>query len=327
MSAWHRLSIAPMMAYTDRHFRYMMRLFTKRSLLYTEMVVGTTITRNRPESFHRVLAFDPVEHPIAVQLGGDDPNTIAAAARVCADYGYDEINLNIGCPSDRVQKGRFGACLMKEPERVAEMVAAARAAVAIPVTVKHRIGVDDLDSYEHMAHFVDIVSRLGGASIFAVHARKAWLQGLSPAQNRSVPPLNYEAVYRLKRDFPQLTIVINGGIDTLDSALEHLRHLDGAMIGRAAYQQPEHFQQADTLIFGEPACAPLAPEALLDAMSAYAHQRIADGERLSFVAKHLVGLFKSRRNARLWRQAISELVQENPKTFDLAKIYRNIFAA
>lgn len=327
MNDWHRLSIAPMMSYTDRHFRYMMRLFTKRSLLYTEMVVGTTITRNSSDFLHRVLAFDPVEHPIAVQLGGDDPATIAQAARVCVDYGYDEINLNIGCPSDRVQKGRFGACLMKEPERVAEMVAATRAAVPVPVTVKHRIGVDDLDSYDYMARFVEIVSSEGGASVFAVHARKAWLQGLSPAQNRSVPPLDYEAVYRLKRDFPHLTIIINGGIESVENSLEHLRHLDGVMIGRAAYQQPEQFQQADSLIFGEPERTPLEPEAILDALSAYAHSRIQDGERLSFVAKHLVGLFKSRRNARLWRQAISELVQQNPKDFDLSKIYRSIFAA
>lgn len=314
-----------MMAYTDRHFRYMMRLFTKRSLLYTEMVVGTTITYNLKSDFlDRVLGFDPIEHPIAIQLGGDDPAILAPAARVCEDYGYDEINLNVGCPSDRVQKGRFGACLMKEPERVAEVVAAMQKEVSIPVTVKHRLGVDDVDRYEDLCRFVEVVRQCGN-HIFIVHARKAWLKGLSPAQNRNVPPLRYDLVYQLKRDYPDLGIIINGGIGTMDEVLDHLQHVDGAMLGRAAYHQPEQFARADQLIFGEPAQEPLSEDTLIEVMNRYTREQVALGTKLSFVAKHLVGLFKNRRNSRRWRQEISKLIQENPVNFDLAQIHRGVF--
>lgn len=314
------------MAYTDRHYRYMMRLFSKRCLLYTEMVVGTTITHNLSSGFlDRILRYNEVEHPIAIQLGGDDTQTLRVAARVCEDHGFDEINLNIGCPSDRVQKGRFGACLMREPEHVGELVAATRAAVKIPVTVKHRIGVDQQDQYSDLAHFVETVSRLGGAELFAVHARKAWLKGLSPAQNRTIPPLKYEYVYQLKRDFPQLNIIINGGINSLEATMEHLQHVDGVMLGRFAYNQPETFAQVDEQIFGEPPVAPLSHEELLANLNAYAQREVAAGCRLTFIVKHLVGLFKHRRHARRWRQQISALVQENPKHFSLAEIYRKVF--
>ncbi len=325
MKPYHRLSIAPMMAYTDRHYRYMMRLLTKRCLLYTEMVVGTTITHNLNGVYlDRALAFDPVEHPIAVQLGGDDPAVMRTAARVCRDYGYDEINLNIGCPSDRVQKGRFGVCLMREPQRVADMVAAMRAEVDIPVTVKHRIGVDHDDGYEQLAHFVSTVSQ-AGAKLFIGHARKAWLKGLSPAQNRSIPPLKYDFIYQLKRDFPHLNIIINGGIQSLEETRTHLNKVDGVMMGRAAYAHPELFAHADHLIFGDPPFPAPEPLELMEAMNDYAHRTIANGGRLSFIAKHLVGLFKNQPHARRWRQSISRLVQENPRQFSLAEIYRSVF--
>lgn len=314
-----------MMAYTDRHYRYMMRLLTRRSLLYTEMVVGSTITHNLGEPrLHRALAFDPLEHPIAVQLGGDDPKTMGISARVCEDYGYDEINLNVGCPSDRVQKGRFGACLMRDPQCVADVLGAMRDVVKIPVTVKHRIGVDEDDSYEHLHRFVEVISQ-GGTEVFIVHARKAWLNGLSPAQNRSVPPLIYDYVYRLKQDFPHLTLVINGGINTLDEVSHHLQHVDGVMLGRAAYNQPEMFTLADELIFGEPARQPLPEIELIQAMDQYVHHRLEEGDRLSFLVKHLVGLFKNRPNSRKWRQKITHLIQKNPTNFDLSQMYRDTF--
>ena len=321
----YRLSIAPMMAYTDRHYRYMVRQFTRRTLLYTEMVVGTTISYNlnNKRVLDRVLGFHPVEHPVAVQLGGDDAGVLALAAKVCEDYGYDEINLNIGCPSDKVQKGRFGVCLMKEPAHVASLVEAMRHAVAIPVTVKHRIGVDDQEDYSFLHRFVAQVSETGGADVFAVHARKAWLKGLSPAQNRSVPPLDYGKVYRLKQDFPHLKVVINGGIQDLNEAENHLNHVDGVMIGRAAYQHPEMFCAADERIFGEPHQQPPTAEAMIDTMNHYLHAEIAKGARISWIAKHLVGLFKNRPNARKWRQSITHLIQENPSEFDLNQLYRN----
>lgn len=324
MRSHHRLSIAPMMSYTDRHYRYMMRLFTQKSLLYTEMVVGSTITHNLNNNLDRFLGFDPVEHPVAIQLGGDEPEVLKTASRVCEDFGYDEINLNVGCPSDRVQKGRFGACLMKEPERVAEVLSAMRAAVAIPVTVKHRIGVDDQDSYQDLARFVEVVSQAGTVN-FSVHARKAWLKGLSPAQNRSVPPLKYDFVYQLKKDFPHLEIIVNGGVNDLEETLAHLQHLDGVMIGRAAYNQPELFAEADQRIFGEAPSPKLSPLEIVERMDAYIHRQLERGHKFSFLTKHLVGLFKNRPHSRKWRQTMSKLVQTKPKHFSLPDIYKQIF--
>ncbi len=325
MQPYHRLSIAPMMAYTDRHFRYLVRQYTRRSLLYTEMVVASTITHNLESGLlDRVLAFDPLEHPIAVQLGGDQPKDLQVAARVCEQRGFDEINLNVGCPSDRVQKGAFGVCLMKEPAHVAELMAAMKEVVRIPVTIKHRIGVDDVDDYDSLAHFVATVAA-AGVDVFAVHARKAWLKGLSPAQNRNVPPLKYDFVYRLKQDFPHLSIILNGGVMDLHESSQHLARVDGVMIGRAAYHQPEMFADADQLIFGTEAQAPPSPAQILRVMDDYLHREIERGGRLSFVAKHLVGLFKNRPHSRLWRQKITELIQQKPKDFSLARIYAETF--
>ena len=313
-----------MMQYTDRHYRYMMRLLSRRTLLYTEMVVGTTITHNLGEPLlDRILGFEEIEHPIAVQLGGDDPETLKVAAKVCEDFGYDEINLNVGCPSDRVQKGRFGVCLMTEPERVAQIMEAMASAVKIPVTVKHRIGVDDQDDYEFTARFIEEVSK-SGVDLFAVHARKAWLNGLSPAQNRNIPPLKYDFVYRLKQDYPHLNIIINGGVMNLEESETHLQHVDGVMIGRAAYSQPEMFATADERIFGDQPKAPPQPIDLLEHMDAYMHRQLEHGGRISFIAKHLVGLFKNKPGSRRWRQAISKLIQDNPKSFSLPQLYRDV---
>jgi tRNA-dihydrouridine synthase A len=230
-----------MLDWTDRHYRYFARLITRHTLLYTEMVTTGALIHGERDRF---LRFDPAEHPLALQLGGSDPDEMATCARMGADWGYDEININVGCPSDRVQSGRFGACLMAEPGLVADCVAAMKAVVEVPVTVKSRIGIDDLDSYELLAAFTDSVAT-AGCDVLIVHARKAWLKGLSPKENRDVPPLRYDVVERLKRDFPALTMVVNGGITTLQQAKAHLQTLDGVMIGREAYQNPWMLAEAD----------------------------------------------------------------------------------
>jgi tRNA-dihydrouridine synthase A len=296
-----RLAVAPMLDWTDRHCRYFLRLITRRTLLYSEMVTtGALIHGDVP----RHLRYDPAEHPLALQLGGSAPTDLARCARLGADWGYDEINLNCGCPSDRVQQGRFGACLMAEPALVAECVAAMKAAVAIPVTVKSRIGVDEHDSYEELAAFASAVAA-AGADALIVHARKAWLQGLSPRENREVPPLRYDFVTRLKADFPNLTIAINGGIRTLDAALGFLTDLDGVMIGRAAYEDPWMLAAADHLIYGEDGPEP-DRHAILDAFLPYVERQLAEGVPLSAMSRHLLGLFHGRPGARAWRRAISE---------------------
>jgi tRNA-dihydrouridine synthase A len=251
-----------------------------------------------------LLGFDDVEHPIALQLGGDDPAALSEAARIGVDWGYDEVNLNVGCPSDRVKNGCFGASLMRRPERVAEAVAAMRAAVAVPVTVKHRIGVDELDRYEDMAHFVSVVAT-SGADRFSVHARKAWLDGLSPKDNRTIPPLRYEDVYRLKREFPQLIVEINGGITTWEGVDDHLEHVDAVMIGRAAYDDPMLFSDADRRLFDDASPRPSRIE-LVESMLPYIERAVADGARLHHVSKHLLNLFRGCRGGRNWRRALSE---------------------
>ena len=241
----YRFSVAPMMDYTDRHFRMLMRQITRRSLLYTEMVVAQALhhARKQPEAnrpgcrLERLIGFDPIERPLALQVGGDDPALLAEAAQLAADWGYDEINLNVGCPSEKVQKGRIGACLMAEPDHVARCVAAMATASALPVTVKHRIGIDERDSYAELLNFVDTLAG-AGAQRFGVHARKAWLEGLDPKQNRTIPPLRYDLVHELKRERPDLTIEINGGLETLGDCLSQLQVVDGAMVGRAAYHHP-----------------------------------------------------------------------------------------
>jgi tRNA-dihydrouridine synthase A len=298
-----RLSVAPMMDCTDRHCRWFLRRISRRALLYTEMVTTGAVLHGDPE---KILAFDPAEHPVALQLGGSDPGELARAAEIAQAWGYDEVNLNVGCPSDRVQTGRFGACLLKEPETVADGVAAMRRAVDLPVTVKTRIGVDDLDSYDHLLRFVDRVAAAGCGS-FALHARKAWLQGLSPKENREVPPLDYARVRRLKADRPELEIVLNGGIQDLDQATAELAAgVDGVMLGRAAYHTPWVLAQADRRIFGD-AGAPL-PEraAVVDALVAYARREAAAGTPVKRIARHVLGLAAGLPGARAFRRHLSE---------------------
>lgn len=297
-----RLSVAPMMDWTDRHERAFLRVISGRTLLYTEMVTTGAILHGDRD---RLLAFDASEHPVALQLGGSEPADLAACAREGAARGYDEINLNLGCPSDRVQRGRFGACLMTEPELVAEGVAAMIEAVDIPVTVKTRIGVDDVDSYEALQAFVARLAAAGCRS-FTIHARKAWLSGLSPKENREIPPLRYEVVYALKRDFPDLEIVLNGGVQSLDEAAAHLgQGVDGVMIGRAAYQTPYILAEADRAIFGE-GRAPKTREQVIAAFLPYVERRVSEGVPLKSITRHMLGLFNGLPGARAWRRHLAE---------------------
>ncbi len=296
------LSIAPMLDWTDRFFRHFLRHITRKTLLYTEMVTTGALLHGDRERF---LRFDPIEHPLALQLGGSEPADLAACARIGADRGYDEINLNVGCPSDRVQSGRFGACLMAEPRLVAECVAAMADAVSLPVTVKHRIGIDDKDSYGELSDFVATVAA-AGCEVFIVHARKAWLQGLSPKENREIPPLRYDVVERLKRDFPALSIVINGGVTSLAQTEELLGRLDGVMIGRAAYDNPWLLADADRRIFGATAAPAASRKEALDAYLPFLERQLAEGVPLGHVSRHLLGLFQGLPGARAWRRHISE---------------------
>jgi tRNA-dihydrouridine synthase A len=296
----HKFAIAPMMEWTDRHCRYFHRLLTRRALLYTEMLTtGAVLHGDRA----RLLRFDPSEHPVAVQLGGCDPGALAAGARICADAGFDEINLNVGCPSDRVRNGRFGACLMAEPALVGACVAAMKAAVAVPVTVKCRIGIDDQDPEEALDALAD-AAVAAGVDRLIVHARKAWLSGLSPRDNRSVPPLDYARVYRLKQRLPALDMVINGGVATVAEAGEHLARLDGVMMGRAAYQEPWRLLDVDPVLFASPApvlSARMAAEALIP----YVERETAAGVRANSILRHLVGLFYRVPGARAFRRHLS----------------------
>ncbi len=290
-----------MMDWTDRHCRYLLRLISRRVLLYTEMVPTGAVLRGDRVRF---LGFDPAEHPLALQLGGAEPEDLAACARLAEAQGYDEVNLNVGCPSDRVQQARFGACLMAEPALVARCIAAMQDAVKIPVTVKSRIGIDDQDDYADLLRFVDTVAAAGCRS-FTVHARKAWLEGLSPKQNREIPPLHYERVYRLKAERPDLEIVINGGIRSLDEAEAHLARADGVMIGRAAYHDPYLLAEADRRLFGEPGPAGTR-ETVVEAMIAYAQRETARGVPVKCITRHMLGLFNSLPGARAWRRSLSE---------------------
>lgn len=294
------VSVAPMMDRTDRHFRYFMRRLTKRTLLYTEMVTAPALLHGDRV---RHLQFHPDEHPIALQLGGDDPAELAECAQIAVGAGYDEVNLNVGCPSDRVQSGRFGACLMARPEIVAECVERMRAAVSVPITVKHRIGIDTIDRYEDMLNFVDRVAD-SGCDRFSVHARKAWLQGLSPKENRTVPPLRYADVYRLKAERPALVIELNGGVKTLEECQTHLAQLDAVMIGRAAYDDPLLFRTVDQRLFGSQDAPVDARDAVLE-MADYIAAHIESGGRLQHVTRHLMGLFTGLPGARKWRRVLS----------------------
>ncbi|GAB4516933.1 MAG: tRNA dihydrouridine(20/20a) synthase DusA [Amphiplicatus sp.] len=289
-----------MMDGTDRHCRYFHRLLTRRARLYTEMIVAEAAIHGDRE---RLLGFDPVEHPVALQLGGSDPALLAEAARIGADYGYDEINLNVGCPSDRVQSGAFGACLMKTPGLVADCVAAMQDAVDIPVTVKCRLGVDDQDPEESLFGFVETVAD-AGCRVFIVHARKAWLQGLSPKENREIPPLDYGLVRRLKRSRPDLAIVLNGGIASLEQAKSLLPDFDGVMLGRAAYGDPYILAEADRRIFGIERNPP-SREEVAEEMIPYMRRMARAGVRPHHIARHMLGLFNGRPRARLWRRMLS----------------------
>ncbi len=293
-----------MMDWTDRHCRFFHRLLTRRTLLYTEMVTTGAILHGDRQ---RLLGFDPAEHPVALQLGGCDPAALAQSARIGEDFGYDEINLNVGCPSDRVQEGRFGACLMAEPALVADGVAAMKAAVKVPVTVKCRIGIDDQDPEETLFAFTQAV-KAAGTDALIVHARKAWLKGLSPKENRDVPPLDYALVHRLKRAHPDLEIIINGGIKSLAQAQEQLAHVDGVMMGRAAYQEPWRLLSADPLLFGEPAPFTSPKEAGL-ALIPYIERELAKsgdtGAKLSNITRHVLGLFRAVPGARAFRRHLA----------------------
>ncbi len=289
-----------MMDWTTRECRVFHRMLSRHARLYTEMVTANAIIHGDRD---RLLGFEPLEHPVALQLGGSEPLALAQAARIGQDYGYDEINLNCGCPSDRVQNGRFGACLLAEPELVADCVAAMNQAVQLPVTVKTRLGIDDLDNDEHLARFVDTVAQ-AGAQVFILHARKAWLQGLSPKENREVPPLQYERVYQLKQRFPELTIVLNGGIDTLDAAEAHLPRVDGVMLGRAAYKNPYLLAGVDRRFFGCHAPEKSRDQVVRELLPFVAAEQ-QRGVPVKHLSRHMLGLYNGRPGAKVWRRRLS----------------------
>ena len=291
-----------MMKITDRHCRSFLRCITKRALLYTEMVSTGAVLRGDRQ---RWLGYSPAEKPLALQLGGDDPVALGECARLAEDMGYDEVNLNVGCPSPRVQTGNFGACLMEHPHRVADAVAAMRGVVSIPVTVKHRIGIDDLDRYEDMAHFVVVVAT-SGCDRFIVHARKALLGGLSPKENRTIPPLRYDDVHRLKREFPELLVEINGGFRSLDMVEQQLQAVDGVMIGRAADSDPYLLAEADHRLFGDNSCPVPSRHEVVTLMFPYVEEWLARGEPLHRITRHMLGLFSGQAGARSWRRVLSE---------------------
>ncbi|WP_261885178.1 tRNA dihydrouridine(20/20a) synthase DusA [Vibrio pomeroyi] len=296
-----RLSVAPMLDWTDRHCRYFHRLLSQQTLLYTEMVTTGAILHGKGD----FLEYNEQEHPLALQLGGSNPVDLAACAKLAGERGYDEVNLNVGCPSDRVQNGRFGACLMAEPELVADCVSAMKEVTDIPITVKTRIGIDDQDSYEFLTKFVSTVSEKGGCEQFTIHARKAWLSGLSPKENREIPPLDYGRAYQIKKDFSDLVIAVNGGITTLEQTKEHLQHLDGVMIGREAYHSPFILAEVDQQIFGLD--TPIKKRSqVVEEMYPYIERELSNGASLGHISRHMLGLFQSMPGARQWRRYISE---------------------
>ena len=309
----YRLCVAPMLDWTDRHCRYFLRLVSPRARLYTEMITtGALAFGNVP----RHLDFDPAERPVALQLGGSDPQALAYCARLGEAWGYDEINLNVGCPSERVQTGSFGACLMAEPALVADCVAAMRDAVALPVTVKHRVGIDAVEDYSFVRDFVGRVAA-AGASAFLVHARNAMLKGLSPKENREIPPLKYAYVHRLKQDFPGTAIVINGGITTHEAIAEHLPHVDGVMLGRAAYHNPYLLAEAEEYCFDD-APPPRTRAEIVQALVPYAEAQLSAGVRLRAIAQHVLGLYHGRSGVRAWRRMLSDstlLATSGPELF------------
>jgi tRNA-dihydrouridine synthase A len=301
-----RLCVAPMMDWTDRHCRFFHRLLTPSALLYTEMVTSGAVLHGDRD---RLLAYSAEEHPLALQLGGSEPDELARCACIAAELAYDEVNLNVGCPSDRVQRGRFGACLMLEPTLVRDCVAAMRDAVTLPVTVKTRLGVDHHDSYGWFRDFVGCVAE-SGCSVFIVHARKAWLSGLSPKQNREVPELRHDWVYRLKREFPELTLVVNGGIATIQDVDRHLARVDGVMLGRAAYHRPWILAELQQHLFGEPGAA--SREEAVQALSEYIRRQCASGIPVKHISRHVLSLFQGMPGAKRWRRYISQHAHLDP---------------
>ncbi len=309
-----RIAVAPMMDWTDRHDRYFLRLIAPHVLLYTEMITTGALIYG---DYERFLAFDKLEHPVALQLGGSEPAALATCAKLGEDFGYDEINLNVGCPSDRVKSGRFGACLMLDPALVAECIAAMLAVVKIPVTVKCRIGVDEKDSYEDLKRFIAVVAA-AGCEVFIIHARKAWLSGLSPKQNREIPPLKYEVVQAIKKDFPQLTIIVNGGIGELSQVEEHLEHVDGVMIGRAAYTNPYFLAELEKKIFSSAADVVTRHEVIAKLIP-YLENQLEKKVKLSSMTRHILGLFQGEPGAKLWRRHLSENAWKNGVGIDVVE--------
>jgi tRNA-dihydrouridine synthase A len=316
---YNRFAVAPMMEWTDRHCRYFLRLISRRTFLYTEMVTVEAILRGNRE---RLLKFHPDEHPLALQVGGSDPHGLAEAARIGGELGYDEINLNVGCPSDRVQAGRFGACLMAEPDLVAECIAAMAAKARVPVTVKCRIGIDDQDAEESLDRFINVVAE-GGCPTFILHARKAWLEGLSPKENRDVPPIDYGRVYRVKARRPDLTIIVNGGIGSLDEAVAHLTHVDGVMLGRAAYQDPYLLAGVDKTVFGSMETVPSRLD-VLERFMPYVEGELARGVRLNQMTRHILGLFHGQPRARAFRRVLAETAHLDGAGMDVLKAARRV---
>jgi tRNA-dihydrouridine synthase A len=304
------VSVAPMINYTDRHFRYLMRLISKKTWLYTEMISTQAILKGPRAS---LLHYDPIEYPLAVQLGGNDPTELAECAKICEDYGYDEINLNVGCPSDRVQAGLFGACLMLKPHLVAECVQAMKSAVRLPVTVKTRLGVDEHDSYEFLYDFVSTVAA-SGCDAMILHARKAWLNGLSPKENRTIPPLSYPTVTRVKHDFPQLPIIINGGLSHPLIDVDTHAACDGVMIGRIAYQQPMSFARVDAELFGDKSLPP-TPQAVMTLYCDYIAREMANGVSPGLMTRHLVNIAHGLPGAKPWRQKITQFATAKSPDF------------
>lgn len=296
-----KFCVAPMMTHTDRHFRYFLRLISKHTMLYTEMITTGALLHGNAKKH---LAFDAFEHPVGIQLGGSNPSELAKSSKMAEDFGYDELNLNVGCPSDRVKSGRFGACLMAEPALVADCIAAMQEAVNIPVTVKSRIGIDNLDSYEYLHHFIETVAQ-GGCRSFIIHARKAWLQGLSPRQNREIPPLHYETVYRIKKDFPHLEVIINGGIHSLEESMPHYEYVDGVMLGRAVCNNPYLLAQVDSKVFGVERHVPSRQE-LMSLYMEYINRQLKKGVFLKHMSRHILGLYQGLPGARAYRRYLSE---------------------
>ncbi len=313
----HRFAVAPMLDWTDRHCRYFLRQLSEETVLYTEMVTTGAILHGKGD----YLAFDDAEHPIVLQLGGSEPDAMAKCALIAQQRGYDEVNINVGCPSDRVKNGSFGACLMSTPEVVSDCVDAMKSVVDIPISVKCRIGIDEMDEEQGLFEFVDKI-RHAGCKHFIVHARKAWLQGLSPKQNRDIPPLNYARVYNLKKQFPDLEISINGGIKSLDDVGQHLEHVDGVMLGREVYTNPFILADVDQRIFSNRDNPPKTREHVVNQMTEYTERQLSKGAKVWFIARHMLGLFHGQAGGKIWRRF---LTQECPQNNRNPAIFRDAF--